>query len=437
MVMSHLIARPPVSPARPRTVSSAADAMEEEDAAARRARLKAMRADADAAAASTSGAGDPSIAARKSSLPGPSLDDVPWGGGPTTTHPPRQLKSAPGPPYPPPPPARRRRSAGFANARFFPPPPPPPPTTTGGAHFAGWGGGGERGADGEAPKRRGSTTAVAAVAEATVTRTRTIRRAWSRTRGGISRVASRPRRRRRRRRSSSGRDGTRAPPPPPPAAGAAHRGEQASSVRIVRLRRLIATAHRRDYSTLRVISSAGVARYRARAGRNPRRRRPVRRKTQQSRSSTTRRFSSSSSPASQLIRPRASTRRRSITRCPPHRSRSSSRRPRPSRPRPRDASRRRRERPRRSAAVGTVDRIADRRVDAAHRSFACRGGGPHEGASVHGIPAAPRTLVASSTSEKNRPRGVSASFATPRAARPASSSRRSLTDEPTLSPLAR
>jgi hypothetical protein len=46
-------------------------------------------------------------------------------------------------------------------------------------------------------------------------------------------------------------------------------------------------------------------------------------------------------------------------------------------------------------------------------------------------------LVASSTRKKNRPRGVSASFATPRAARPASSSRRSLTDEPTLSPLAR
>ena len=47
LVVSHLIARPPVSPARPRTVSSAADAMEAEDAAARRARLKAMRADAD------------------------------------------------------------------------------------------------------------------------------------------------------------------------------------------------------------------------------------------------------------------------------------------------------------------------------------------------------------------------------------------------------
>ena len=47
LVVSHLIARPPVSPARPRTVSSAADAMKEEDAAARRARLKAMRADAD------------------------------------------------------------------------------------------------------------------------------------------------------------------------------------------------------------------------------------------------------------------------------------------------------------------------------------------------------------------------------------------------------
>ncbi|EEH51219.1 uncharacterized protein MICPUCDRAFT_43393 [Micromonas pusilla CCMP1545] len=131
-----------LSPARPRTVSSAADAMEEEDAAARRARLKAMRADADAAAASTSGAGDPSIAARKSSLPGPSLDDVPWGGGPTTTHPPRQLKSAPGPPYPPPP-AAAAAFGGFANAR--PPPPPPPPTTTGGAHFAGWGGGGRGG----------------------------------------------------------------------------------------------------------------------------------------------------------------------------------------------------------------------------------------------------------------------------------------------------
>ena len=69
--------------------------------------------------------------------------------------------------------------------------------------------------------------------------------------------------------------------------------------------------------------------------------------------------------ASQLIRPRASTRRRSITRCPPHRSRSSSRRQRPSRQRPRDASRRRRERPRGVDGMGTIDGIADRRVDAA------------------------------------------------------------------------
>ena len=171
----------------------------EEDAAARRARLKALRAAADAKPIGhgSAAAEAPVVALPKTKFANPLLDgpstSQPAGGfysdpmaqyeasrdASRVAHPPGPL-GPPGPPRPPgvplpPPPGPPRFGAG---TRFPPPPPRAAPRDAAAAA-----GGPEAAVD--IPGPRVATTAVASATATIETWTRTSRNPWSKTRGDI------------------------------------------------------------------------------------------------------------------------------------------------------------------------------------------------------------------------------------------------------------